>query len=94
MRAIQTECRDLRAQNAELKSELKDSLVSQICNIEKIEDSATIEKLKSRTILSLKDKLEDLNSEEKEEEAQGGEGIRCRAQASEEKEEEAPRCEA
>ena len=67
LRAVQTECRDLHAQNAELKSELKDSLVSQICNIEKIEDSATIEKLKSRTILSLKDKLEDLNSEEKEE---------------------------
>lgn len=60
VKALSAENRQLRQQLSDLNTRLRDSLVDQICAIEKISDSAKIEKLKQRSITSLQDKLEDL----------------------------------
>lgn len=62
IRALTAENKSLRDQISTLKISLKDSIVDQICSLEKISDSAKIESLKQRTIVSLQDKLQDLQA--------------------------------
>lgn len=62
IRALTAENKSLRDQISTLQISLKDSIVDQICSLEKISDSAKIENLKQRTIVSLQDKLQDLQT--------------------------------
>lgn len=59
-KALAKENQILSNKVAELESQLRDSLVSQISTLDKIEDSDKIERLKERSIDSLMDKLQDI----------------------------------
>lgn len=76
IKVLGAEVKSLTTRNRELETMLRDSLVSQICAIEKISDSDKIDSLKKRSLVSLKDKLEDLKSiniSDSEGEKDGGE---------------------
>ena len=59
IKALTQDLKVAREEAAALKADIKDHLVDRICHIEEIQDSAKIEQLKSRSIESLKDKLQD-----------------------------------
>ena len=73
-KVLRAQLKDSLAKVSALESKLKDSLVSQISELEKIEDSEKIEALSKRSLESLSDKLQDLKasktSEEKIEDSQ------------------------
>ena len=66
-KALAKENQILSNKVAELESQLRDSLVSQISALDKIEDSDKIERLKERSIDSLMDKLQDIKDSQSKE---------------------------
>ena len=65
---LRAQLKDSLAKVSALESKLKDSLVSQISELEKIEDSEKIEALSKRSLESLSDKLQDLKASKTAEE--------------------------
>lgn len=66
-KALAKENQILSSKVVELETQLRDSLISQISALDKIEDSDKIERLKERSIDSLMDKLQDIKDSQQKE---------------------------
>ena len=66
-KALSKENQILSSKVVELETQLRDSLISQISALDKIEDSDKIERLKERSIDSLMDKLQDIKDSQQKE---------------------------